>query len=473
MMDRRKFFRNGSLAAIGSTVLSPFQLAANDIELDTFKKNKKAKNIIFMVSDGMSSGTLNMADLYLNRKNGVNSNWIQLYKDNKVARALMETSSADSIVTDSAAGGSAWGTGFKVNNGSICTGINGEQYLPILQKFKQKGKSVGCVTTVSITHATPSSFCVNNNSRKGQSDIAKKYLDINFDVMMGGGDKYFDASKRDDKQDLYAEFEKKGYSIVKNKADMLALKNNKPILGIFAEDDLPYSIDHLNDAEKLKSIPSLAEMTKVAIEKLKENKNGFAVQIEGGKVDWGAHSNDVAGLLFDQIAFDEALQVVMEFAEKDKETLVIITTDHGNGNPGLIYGKEANSNFDSIQKYKKTNQWLLNKINADCSIGQVKELIEYANGYAVSDENAKYILTYYDGLSKKEEGLYNYKKLPFRVYADIQKKSNSVGWISEDHSADFVELAMFGPGSQLLKPFVKNTDLHYLMLEAAEIENKF
>ena len=152
---------------------------------------------------------------------------------------------------------------------------------------------------------------------------------------------------------------------------------------------------------------------------------------------------------------------------------MIITTDHGNANPGVIYGKDANDQFDSIQKYKHTNEWILNGIHPDTSVSQVKERIEFANGAAISDDDAKTILSFYDGLHKEESGLYNYKKLPYKAFAEIQKKSNAVGWISMDHSADYVELAMFGPGSELLKPFVKNTDLHYLMLQAAEVENKF
>src|SRR5205814_1751222 len=106
------------------------------------------------------------------------------------------------------------------------------------------------------------------------------------------------------------------------------------------------------------------------------------------------------------------------------------------------------------------------------TVSQVREIIEMANGAAISEEDAKTILSYYSGL-KKEEGIYNYNKLPYQALAEMQKKTNSVGWISMDHTADFVELAAFGPGSELLKPFVKNTDLHYLMLKAAEVENKF
>ena len=436
-------------------------------------KGKKAKNIIFLVSDGMSTGTLNMADLYLNRKFGTGSNWLQLYKDNRVSRALMDTASASSIVTDSSAGSSSWGGGVRVPNGALNVGANGEQYLPILQKFKKAGKMAGCVTTVPITHATPAGFCVNSASRNSQEDIAGQYLDLNFDVMMGGGNQYFASEKRKDKKDMYAAFASKGYQVAKTRGEMLSASASQPILGIFGEDALPYYVDRNNDASLKNTVPSLAEMAQKAIDRMKGHAKGFALQIESGKVDWAAHANDIAGLIHDQVEFDEAIKVALDFAEKDGNTLVIITTDHGNANPGVIYGKNANSNFDSIQKYTRTNESILNEIHSDATPAKVREIIEAGNGTTVSEEDAKTILTYYDGLHKEEGGLYNYKKLPFRAFSEMQKKTNSVGWISMDHSADYVELAMFGPGSELLKPFVKNTDLHYLMLQAAEIENKF
>lgn len=472
-MNRRKFFRNGSLAALGTAFINPFQASANTTGFDISGKNKKAKNIIFLVSDGMSSGTLNMADLFLNRKYGRSSEWMQLYKDNRVSRALMDTASASSIVTDSSAGSSAWGGGFRVPNGSLNVGTNGEKYLPILQKFKKTGKKVGCVTTVPITHATPAGFCVNNDSRESQPEIAEQYLSLDFDIMMGGGNQYFAADKRKDKKDMYAAYLAKGWQVAKTRNEMMAASADKPVLGVFGEDALPYYIDRNTDDNLKNAVPSLAEMAQKAIDHMKGNAKGFALQIESGKVDWGAHANDVAGMINDQIEFDEAIKVAIDFAEKDKETLVIITTDHGNSNPGIIYGKNANDNFDSIQKYTKTNEWILNNIHPDSTVAKVREVIDFANGGTISEEDAKTVLSYYDGLHKEEGGLYNYKKLPYKAFSEMQKKTNSVGWISMEHSADYVELAMFGPGSELLKPFVKNTDLHYLMLQAAEVENKF
>lgn len=470
-MNRRRFFRNTSLGMLGTSLLAPFE-PLNAVETAEAFKNRKARNIIFLVSDGMSTGTLNMADLYLNRKNGTGSTWLQLYRNNKINRALMDTASASSIVTDSAAASSSWGGGNRVPNGRLNIGANGEEYKPIWQKFKETGKKVGCVTTVPITHATPAGFCINQKSRNDQESIAEKYLEQGFDVMMGGGNEYFDKNRRKDGKDIYAAFESKGYQVVKNLKQMITALDSKPILGVYTDDGLPYTKDRENNKELFDAIPSLAEMTKKAIGCLNNDTEGFVLQVEAGKVDWAAHANDIAGLLYDQIAFDEAVKTAMEFAEQDGETLVIITTDHGNANPGIIYGSEANLNFDSIQHYKHTNNWILNGLGKESSVNTVKERIKYANGIALKDDEAKMLLSYYAKL-ESEAGLYNPKSLPFNALAQIQKEHNSVGWISMQHSADYVELAMYGPGSELLKPFVKNTDLHYMMLKAAEVDNNF
>ena len=471
-MNRRKFFKNGALAALGSTLLSPFESNATTLDVGILNKNKKAKNIIILVSDGMSTGTLNMADLYLSRKTGQGSNWLQLYKDNRVNRALMDMASANSIVTDSAAASSSWGGGFRINNGGLNTGTKGEAYLPIWQKFKKAGIMAGCVTTVPITHATPAGFCINSKRRGDQEGIAEKYLTQKFDVMMGGGNNYFSPEHRKDKVDMYQKFESAGYQVVKTRTDMMKTNNKTPILGVFYNDGLPYTRDRASSKELTEKIPTLAEMTQKAIDHMSSNEAGFVLQVEAGKVDWAAHGNDIAGLIYDQTAHDEAVKVAIDFAEKDENTLVIITTDHGNANPGVIYGSKANKQFDSIQNYKQTNEWILYGFGSETSIPQIKERIKYANNIDVTSKEANLLLGYYTNM-KTEDGLYNPRHLPFKDLAKIQKAHNSVGWISMQHSADYVELAIYGPGSDLLKPFIKNTDLHYLMLEAAEVENNF
>lgn len=463
-MNRRGFLK-GSALLTGLFTVGPSIVLGNNHELIS-SRSKKAKNIIFLISDGMSSGTLQLADLYSQNILGKKGSWINLYREGKVSRALMDTASASSAVTDSSAASSSFGGGFRVKNGVLNVGPNGERYLPIWQKFKNAGKKAGCVTTVTITHATPAGFCVNSDSRNAENEIAEMYAQIGFDVMMGGGDDYFNPSKRSDRKDVYKIYEQKGYQILKDNKDLANIEKGKRTLGVFAPGALPYSIDRSSLPDQ-KNTPTLAEMSLAAISQMKDHPEGFVLMIEGGKVDWAAHANDAAALIHDQIAFEEAVKIAVDFAEKDKETLVIITTDHGNANPGLIYGAEAVKNFNSIADYKFTNEYVLNNIHPDFSLQRIKDWIQETNKIGITDEEASYLLKFYSGLEKQESGLYNYKKLPFKAYSEIQKKHNNIGWISMDHSGDYVELAMYGPGSELLNPFVKNTDLHYLMLKAA------
>ncbi len=471
-MNRRKFFKNTALTAAGASLLSPLQtLGATPTSFD-LTKGKKAKNIILLVSDGMSNGTLQLADLLHYRKTGLRSKWLDMYENNMVSRALMETASASSLVTDSAAAGSAWGGGVRVPNGKINTAENGEEFMPLWQKFKKAGKKAGTVTTVPATHATPAGFCVNSESRHDQQGIAQKYLDQRFDVIMGSGARYFTADSRNDGRDMFDAFAKAGYSIAKNRKELKALDTTKPVLGIFGDNALPYAIDREHESELAAEFPTLAEMTETAINSMKDNAQGFVLMVEAGKVDWAAHANDVAGLLYDQIEFDQAVKTAMEFAEQDGETLVIITTDHGNANPGLIYGSDANEHFDTIMNYKHSNEWILNDFDASSSLNYIKERMAGSTNVSLTDDQAKVILDHYRGL-KQTYGTYNPSNLPYKLLGDYQEEYNSIGWISTYHSADYVELAMYGPGSDLLKPFVKNTDLHYLMLQAAEVENKF
>jgi len=462
-MKRRDFLNFGMIAAAGGTLASTTMIGHSAKAAE--KSKGKTKNIIFLVSDGMSTGTLNMADLLLRRKEGHGSHWIDLYRQNRIKSALMDTASADSLVTDSAAASSSWGGGHRVNNGTLNIGPDGTNYKPILQKFRDAGKSVGCVTTVPVTHATPAGFCINAKTRD-QAVIADLYLPLHFDVMMGAGTQYFSKDKRKDGRDLFSEFTSGGYAMVRTKQEMNAAGSDKPLLGVFHE-DIPYTLDQKSDDQLLAGIPTLAEMTQKAIAHMSSNPEGFVLQVEGGKVDWAAHANDVGALLYDQIAFDEAVGVAVAFAEKRDDTLVVITTDHGNANPGLISSKNVNKKFDLIQNFKHTNEWVLKNVRKDDSSSQLIGQISLAQGYTITKDEAAEILSHYADLNN--EGLYNDYKLPYKQFAQIQQNYTSVYWSGMSHSADYVELAMFGQGSELLNPFVLNTDLHNLMLQATGV----
>jgi len=381
----------------------------------------------------------------------------------------MDTASANSLVTDSAAASSSWGGGKRVYNSRLNVNPDGSFNKPVLQKFKEAGKSVGCVTTVPVTHATPAGFCVNMKNRSMQDAIASIYLDLKFDVMMGGGLEFFNGEKRADKTNIINSFIDSGFQVVRDRREMDLVLPGKPLLGVFSKGGLPYSLDRANDPDLINTIPTLAEMTRKAIDRMSKNSEGFVLQVEGGKVDWAAHANDAAALLYDQIAFDEAIAEVIRFAENRNDTLVIITTDHGNSNPGLILSDNLASKFETLQKVVHTNDWVLFNTTRNDSPSRLIERLNYAQGISISLEEANSILRAYDTL--EDPGLYNAYKLPFRELAEIQQKYTSINWSGMNHSADFVELAMFGQESGALPPFIKNYELHNYMLKAAGVEH--
>lgn len=465
-MKRRDFLNIGLTTTLGGAIASSTMFGCSAKEIAACKG--KTRNIIFMVSDGMSEGTLNMADLLLCRKEGHGSNWVNLFRENKALRSWMDTASADHIVTDSAASSSAWGGGFRVNNGVLNVSPDGTLNKPILQKFKEAGKAVGCVTTVQLTDATPAGFCVNKKNRDDMDDIAEMYMELRFDVMMGGGGKYFKKQGRKDGKNILDDFKSQGFYVAQNKKEMNSAENDKPLLGLYSDGALPYTLDQEHDEKLKETIPTIADMTKKAIDKMSKNPNGFVLQVEGGKVDWAAHANDSGGLIYDQIAFDQAVGVALDFASQRDDTLVIITTDHGNANPGVILCDGVNEKFDLVQNFKHTNEWILQNFNPSDSPSKLIELIEYAQGYSISMEHAKELLPHYS--QKKGDEKYNYNYLPKHQLAKIQSHYTAIGWAGGQHSSDYVELTMIGQGSKLLKQFMRNTELHNLMLEATGVD---
>lgn len=463
-VKRRDFLTGASVGALGFGLNGFSKFPISKLNTQAIKTNEGiAKNIIFLVSDGMSSGTLQMADLLAQQKWGRHTHWMQAYLGQNVTRGLMDTASLNSYVTDSAAASSSWGGGHRVRNGRLNVGPNEQWYKPILQKFKDAGKAVGCVTSVPITHATPAGFCVNQKSRSSQAEIASQYMDLRFDVMLGGGTEFFSPETRSDQRDLFQLYRENDFHVAQTKEEMNAIKNDdKPVMGVFHESAIPYAIDHQADAELRQRVPTLAEMSFFAIQRMRNQPNGFVMQIEGGKVDWAAHANDTPALLYDQLAFDEAVAIALEFAENDGQTLVIITTDHGNANPGLIGTSRSIERFNRVLDFQHSHEWVFDQLNPRSTADEIKAKIEEAMAIEIENRHASELEALINQ-NDSETWSDSYKR-PFAQMARILSEYTGIGYAGTDHSGDYVELSMYGPGSEALPALVKNTDLHNFML---------
>ncbi len=281
--------------------------------------DKPIKNVILVIADGtgvaqLSSGQLNLvgADGYLSLQR-------------MPVTGIVKTQSANSLITDSAAGATAYSCGMKTNNGMIAYLPDGTHCKTILQYAEERGMVTGLVATSTITHATPASFAAHVASRGNQTGIAEQYVNSGVEVIFGGGREFFipqseDGSSRSDDRNLIEEFESKGYEYVADAEQMKASSGDK-VLGLFANSGI----------ESVDRSPTTAEMTEVALSKLKDNENGFFLMVEGSQIDWAGHQNNAEYAIREVKDLDDAMSVILDFAEKDEETLVVLTADHETG----------------------------------------------------------------------------------------------------------------------------------------------
>ncbi len=448
----------GAMAALQSTLAAAEPAAA---------PAKKVRGVVFMVSDGMSPGVLTMAEAYSKLTRNRGTRWWQLFNDPASARGLMDTASANSMVTDSAAASSAWGGGQRVNNGQINVDSKGKEITPIAAILKKKNARIGLVTTATVTHATPAGFAASISARGNENGIAPQYLN-RVDVILGGGSGYFDPKLRPDKRDLKGDFAKAGYQIVDGRNDLLAAKSEK-LIGTFTKGHLPFSLDRDHDKKLAERIPTLTEMATAALSRFLTDDKPFLLQVEGARIDHAAHLNDIAGLLADQLAFDDAVAAVLTAVAGRDDILVVVTSDHGNSNPGLngtgtSYG-ESTPRFGRIPRMKSSFE----RIFAECSaikkcdppriIGIIKEHLDFTlkpeEAEALCHIFAKEPIVEWSHQLEKPEGL----------LGQFAGNHTGIGWTGTSHTSDPTLVSAIGPQSARFGGMVRNTDVFGHLVE--------
>ena len=277
------------------------------------------KNVIFMIGDGTG-----IAQLYSGQLQEVGPNGY-LHAQRLPITGIVKTHAEDDLITDSASGATAYSCGIKTKNGVIAQDSDGNECVTLLELSQKAGMKTGLIATSGVTHATPASFATHIDSRNKYSEIAEQLVESEVDVILGGGLEYFlpldsAGSSRADQLNLLSNFEERGYSIVLNRQAMIEEDSDR-IVGFFSPGGLPSK----------NRIPSLSEMTSKAVENLSSKENGFFLMIEGSQIDWGGHANNTPYVLREVKDFDDAIGVVLSFAEQNPGTLVIITADHETG----------------------------------------------------------------------------------------------------------------------------------------------
>jgi alkaline phosphatase len=495
MITRRKFFTRSAVAA-GSVVAFPH--VARPASALAAAPGQKPARIIHMVADGMSLGTLTCADYLSQHVRQRPLTWVELCQKPEVRCGFMNMRSLNSMVTDSSAASSSWGSGSRVVNGALNQLPSGESLTPLYTLFAQQGWKRGLVTTTEITHATPAGFAASADSRDNGTAIAAQYLEHQVDVLLGGGQKFFDPAKRKDKRDLKAEFAADGYRVLQAAPDLADAPLDQRWLGIFQEGHLPFTIDRMADPKLQAVVPTLAEMTGRALEWLGRHEH-FILQVEGGRVDHGAHNCDAAAALRDLIAFDEALDAVLEFQRQQPDTLVVLTTDHGNGNMGVNasgrgYG-QSSALFHNVAGVKASFVEILRQLrkrpatsvafvaedlkageavlaaakarNYVPSVRKIQEIVGAATGYKVSDRRARWYQIY---LARQGTCVYELMNSDVVQLGQLLANHIAVGWTGAVHTSDYVPVTACGPGAERFQGFIQNTDVFRNYTDLAGID---
>ena len=475
-LSRRDLFKTGAVSGLAAALGACSR--AKPVSLAKKTRSSQPWNVIFCVSDGMSMGIPSLAQPLSQRTRQCGTRWDQLMRDANTSHGLLATASLNSMVTDSAAAASAWGSGSRVNNASLNTLPDGTALTPLAPLLRDAGKRVGLVTTDEICGATPAGFAVCHASRRAYDDIAPQYLDT-VDVLMGGGRNNFDTLAREDRRDLLHEFQQAGYLYCHQRGDVLAKPGAPRMLGLFHGRKLPYTIDHRENQAWRDQIPTLAEMTRSAIASLQLGMQGFFLMVEGARIDHAAHRNDIASALWDQLAFDDAVGVALDFAQARDDTLVIVASDHGNSNPGLngmgsTYD-QSTACFDKLLGFKASFAHMRQTLKAQRQhsgdrVALAQDMIAQCTGLNLSGAQASVVSNALlddqslDGLNEQHHNWHG-------TLAQVLGNHTGIQWTGVSHTADHVALAAVGPGSEDFVGLQHHTELFPLITSYAGVSH--
>ena len=310
-------------------------------------RGEEVRSIIFFALDGTGFEDLATAAFFSRRIRDRPFLYEEILA--RGSSGAMLPHSLTSVVTDSAAATTAWSTGRKVVNGALSQFPDGRDLHTILELAREQGKATGLVTTARITHATPAGWVARVPHRDLEEAIALQYLEFAPDVLLGGGIGPFHATEREDGRDLLAEFGAAGYRVVTSE-DELERSNASRLLGAFTPgtQHLSYEIDRRYQGAPG---PSLAGITSKALQVLDGAEKGFVLQVEAGRIDHANHDNDAGGFLWDWMAADDALRVLVDYVDRNPGTLLISAADHDTGG-GVLYGLGSGYN-DSTPAFER------------------------------------------------------------------------------------------------------------------------
>ncbi len=452
----------------------------------------KAKNIIFMIADGLSVAHRTGARIMSKGMTEGKANG-RLAMDDIPPVAFIGTSSTHSIATDSANTASAYMTGHKSRVNALGVyadrtpeSLDDPKVETIAEALRRTGKkSVGIVTTSEIEDATPAALVSHTRKRADKAEIVGMMFDVKPDVLFGGGSAYFlgkdvPGSKRKDDKDYIAEFKNAGYALATDKTELAAAagSNQEKLLGLFHTGNMDVTLDReflkKGTVDKFPNQPGLVDMTKAALDKLSKNPEGFFLMVEAASVDKMSHPLDWDRALVETIEFDKAIAVAREFADRNPDTLIVVTGDHTHGvaiigtvdddKPGTEMrekvGTYDNAGFPNYEdkdgdgypdRVDVSRRLFMAANNGPDHYETFRPKLDGAFVPAVQNEAKEYVANE------------AYKDVPGAVFVqgNIPKDEDS-----GVHAVDDIVLQATGPGSEGFRGYMEQSDVYRVLADA-------
>ncbi|EUC00765.1 Alkaline phosphatase [Rhizobium sp. CF080] len=457
----------------------------------------KAKNVIFFLGDGLSVAHRTAARIMSKGMTEGKANG-RLNLDDIPPAAFIGTSATNAVATDSANTMSAYMTGHKTAVNAI--GVYADRTPDSLDDPKvetiaealrrQTGKSIGIVATSEVEDATPAAVVSHTRNRNDKADVVGMLLDAKPDVVLGGGSAYFlpqatAGSKRKDDKDYIKLFKDAGYSVATDKAELAANINaNGLLLGLFHPGNMDVTLDReflkKGTVDKYPNQPGLVDMTKVALDRLSKDQDGFFLMVEGSSIDKMSHPLDWDRAVIDTIEFDKAIGLAREFQKTNPDTLIVVTGDHTHGvsiigtvddeKPGTEMrekvGTYAEAGFPNYKdengdgypdKIDVTRRLFLNANNGPDHYETFRPKMEGPFVPAIQNEKKEYVANE------------QYKNVPGAVFVqgNIPKSGDS-----GVHSVDDVLLQATGPGAEGFKGYMEQSDVYKVLADALALGSK-
>ena len=420
--------------------------------LSLYAQAAEPVSIIYMIGDGMGPA-YTAAYRYYQAKGQPDVQSLTVF-DRLLTGMVGTYPQDDTEVTDSAAAVTALATGHKSRNGYIAVTADKKPVETLLERAKSLGYLTGMVASSEVVHATPAGFVAHYPDRKAYNKLADQFMEqhpsggLDFDLLFGGGKKYF---RRKDK-DLWGEFKALGYSRADSWQAFDQL-DTLPAVALLAEAGLPYAIDSAASMQN-----RVERMTAKALCLLGDNKKSFFIMIEGSQIDWCGHDQDIACAMAEMDDFAAAIELAKTFVDDHPNTLLVVTADHSTG--GLALGDKLENRvkyqwYTDVIERIKGSVWTIQ----DTMMHDPLHWEQHWNdltGIALTKEERQALA------ERVKEPVCTVEDDPCllgRLAMDIINARSNTGWTTLGHTAVDVPLFSYGKGSELFRSYLDNTDL--------------